>query len=50
LPQTVTVDIRGHKVPTTVVPLPFYRRAEQNPAARKRNEALASAGAGGEKV
>ena len=50
LPQTVTVDIRGHKVPTTVVPLPFYRRAEQNPAARKRNEGPASAGAGGEKV
>ncbi len=49
-PQAVTVEIRGHKLPATVVPLPFYRRAQQNPAARKRNEGLASAGAGGEKV
>jgi len=25
-PQSVTVEIRGHKVPATVTPLPFYRR------------------------
>lgn len=50
LPQAIAVEIRGHKVPTTVVPLPFYRRAKQTSAARKRNEGLASAGAGGEKV
>jgi len=26
LPQTVTVEIRGHRVPATVTSLPFYRR------------------------
>ena len=50
LPQAIAVEIRGHKLPATVLPLPFYRRAQQTAATRKRNEALASAGAGGEKV
>ncbi len=49
-PRAVAVEIRGHKVPATVVPLPFYRRAKQKPAAQKRNDEIASAGAGGGKI